>query len=119
MAKIFSFFFVPHWLDGKEVRMDEKYPPSDSDIEQVVDEARQACGLGPAPRSPQQGIKDMDARIDELMRLKDRLLARANHEDTLGMDVSSILQEIDTLNLNLAEARARRIEYETLLHGQN
>ena len=86
----------------------DSFEPSDSDLEQIVDAARKSGGLGPAPRSPEQGIADMDARIRELTELKRRLLDR---------EVSD--EEITKVNRVLAEARARRLECEPQLKGKN
>ena len=104
MAKWLKRFFASLRRCGKTHRMD----PTDSDFEQIVDASRKAEGLGPAPRSPGQGIADMDARIRELTQLKRQFLDR---------EVPN--EEISKINQQIAEARARRLEYEAQLKGQN
>jgi hypothetical protein len=107
MAKWLKRFFASLHLCGKTRRM-EAFEPSDSDIEQVVDASRKAEGLGPAPRSPGQGIADMDARIHELTELKRQFLNREAPDE-----------EISKINRQIAEACARRLEYEAQLKGKN
>lgn len=86
----------------------DPFEPSNSDLEQVVDASRKAEGLGPAPRSPEQGIADMDARIHELTELKRQFLNRETPDE-----------EISKINRQISEACVRRLEYETQLKSRN
>lgn len=94
------------------------YEPTDSDLEQVVDEARKDLGLGPAPRTPAQGIKDMTARIHELNALKQKIIARIETANTARQQ-APLYETLADINKQLAEARARKREYETLLKAGN
>ena len=112
------FFFTFRYPRGKYHRMSD-YEPSDSDIEQVVDEARAAAGLGPAPRSPEQGIKDMDARIQELTAEKKRILDKLEEGSPAPAIKAALYDSLGTINNSLEEARQRKSAYETLLRGKN
>lgn len=104
MAKWLKRFFASLRRCGKTHRMD----PTDSDLEQIVDASRKAEGLGPASRSPEQGLADMNARLRELSELKRRFLDREVPDE-----------EISKINQQIAEARARRFEYEAQLRAKN
>ena len=94
------------------------YEPTDSDLEQVVDEARKDLGLGPARRTPEKGIKDMDARIRELTALRKKLLDRFEEASTPRKQ-KPIYAALLENKQQLAEARARKREYAHLLDASN
>ena len=104
MARWLKRFFASLRRCGKTHGME----PTESDLEQVVDAARKASGLGPAPRSPEQGVTDMEDRIRELTELKRKLL---------DQEVSD--KEITEINQQLSEAKNRLAEYQAQIKGQN
>jgi hypothetical protein len=97
--------------------------PVDTELEQVVDEARRDVGKGPAERSPQEGIRDMQARI----AYHTTLIAKLRQQATLNPQpsprgIGTGIPRGETLNdliaaseRQLTEARNRLTEYQTQL----
>jgi len=89
--------------------------PSDSELEQVVDEARQALGKGPVPRSAAKGVSDMGEFIRSLNEQKKKLLKQIeSHPPNAALD-----KTLEAVNLQLRDAKKRLAEYQTQLKGQN
>jgi len=95
--------------------MSDYAEPSPTELEQIVDEARQASGRGPAPRAAAQGIKDMNERIEYQTQLKEKL--RSQFQPGIRRD--DLETAIRTTDSEIALARARLAEYETQLTGLN
>lgn len=117
------FFFTGRYPRGKYCGMKkqhwtQKYAPSDSDIEQVVDEARAAAGLGPTARTPEQGIKDMDARIRELTVDRKKILNRLAFQLKPSLR-ATLLETLAECNKAIKEARSRKTAYELELKSNN
>ena len=93
----------------------DNYEPSDSDLEQVVDEARHALGKGPAPRSAQKGVSDMTDRIRLLNEQKEKLLKQIQlHPSNTQLDSTLV-----AVNSQIREAKKRLAEYQTQAKGRN
>jgi hypothetical protein len=91
--------------------------PSDTELEQVVDEARRDTGRGPAPRSPQQGILDMQARIAYHTVLAGKLqLQLENAAPARLLEIRSLIRSCER---QLTEARHRLAEYQLQVKSQN
>jgi len=91
------------------------YDPTESDLEQVVDEARKALGKGPAPRSAAGGISDMTERIRSLNEQKGKLLKQMElHPTNTDLDATLV-----ATNSQLREAKERLAEYQSQLRGKN
>ena len=92
-----------HIVNRKFMDMSEYAEPSPTELEQIVDEARRDCGLGPAPRAAGTGIADMDARIEYFTRLLAKL-----KDQTATPAIAHLITETER---DLREARGRRYEY--------
>lgn len=93
------------------------FEPLPTELEQVVDEARSDAGQGPAARSPEQGIADMNARIAYHTILAGKLqfqLETAPPERLL--EIRALIRSEER---QLAEARHRIQEYELQARNQN
>ena len=93
------------------------YDPSDADIEMVVDDARRATGRPPAARSPEQGIADMKARIVQINLDKQNTLAAL--DDPPPGQEKALLDDLQVLKRELAEAEQRLTEYAAQAAGKN
>jgi hypothetical protein len=93
------------------------YDPSDADLEMVVDSSRRDCGLPPVARSPEQGIADMKARVVLINEDKRNTLNALLDDQHPGR--AELLEFLDELNRELAEAQQRLTEYETQAQGKN
>jgi hypothetical protein len=91
--------------------MSDYQDPSPTELEQIVDEARRAAGLGPVPRAAAQGVADMDARIHYYTELLAKL--------RLQPATPAVLKTITDCERELTEARARRYEYQVQQSNQN
>ena len=91
--------------------MSDYQEPSPTELEQVVDEARRDCGLGPVPRSASQGLADMDARIEYHLTLLAKLLSQP--------DTAEVRRCIAESQRDLVEARERKREYQLQHDGMN
>ena len=93
------------------------FDPSDADIEMVVDDARRAGGLPPAKRSAEQGIADMKARIVQINLDKQNTLAAL--DDPQPGQEKALLDDLQVLKRELAEAEQRLAEYAAQAAGKN
>ena len=98
--------------------MSDYKDPLPTELEQIVDEARREAGQGPAPRSPEQGIADMKARIEYHTGLKAKLDAQLKESD-LPYTNDVIRGHIASCERQLTEARARLHDFELLARSQN
>jgi hypothetical protein len=98
--------------------MSEYQEPLPTEVEQIEDEVRQALGDGPAPRSPEQGIEDMDKRI----RYHEMMIRSYTHQMQMvatDQNRPEFLAAIENFKLRIKEARGRRYEYEIQLQNKN
>ncbi|HEY1160401.1 MAG TPA: hypothetical protein VGE83_07210 [Terracidiphilus sp.] len=93
------------------------YDPLPTEIEQVVDEARRDSGKGPAPRTPEEGIRDMQARIAYHTTLIGKLHTQL--KNAKPNRIANLKRLIADSEHQLTEARQRLTEYQTQLDGQN
>jgi hypothetical protein len=91
--------------------------PFDTELEQVVDEARRDSGRGPAPRSPQQGIRDMRARIAYHTTLAGKLQMQL--ENAAPDRLPGIHALIRSCERQMCEAKNRLREYQLQAKNQN
>lgn len=94
---------------------DPNLDPSDAELEMVADEVRKKTGLGPARRSPEQGIADMQTRLELLTAQKSKLLDQLEDHPT---DVQ-LANELSAVNKELLEAKERLAEYQSQFEGRN
>ena len=102
---------------GKPNHGPPDYDPSDADIEMVVDDARRATGRPPAARSPERGIADMKARVVQINEDKRNTLNALLDDQHPGR--AELLEFLDELNRELAEAQQRLTEYAAQAAGKN
>ena len=93
--------------------MSDYAEPLPTELEQIVDEARRDCGLGPAPRAAGTGIADMQARIQYHTNLRSNLIKQLN---ALPVKATAARKDLDKLisscDRQLDEARVRLRNYE-------
>jgi hypothetical protein len=104
-------------LMPKKKQPREAYAATETEIEQVVDEARRDTGRGPAPRSPQQGIRDMRARIAYHTTLAGKLQMQL--ENAAPDRLPGIRQLISDSERQVREAKNRLHEYQLQAKSQN
>ena len=93
--------------------------PTESDLEQVTDAVRVEMGLPPPAMTPEKGIATMDARITELSQLKRSILDHWAASVPGSVEDAAFEKEVNSVNLQLREAHARRDEYLTQFKGLN
>ena len=103
--------------------MSEYAEPLPTELEQIVDEARRDCGMGPAARPAGTGIADMNDRI----RYHTQLLAKLRHQVELNVqryqtDTKyhwTMERAIAACEHQLKEANERLREYQVQQQGLN
>lgn len=98
-------------MNSRRMDMSDYAEPLPTELEQIVDDARRDCGLGPAPRAAATGIADMDARIEYFTTLLAKLKTQAASP--------ALTKLIATTELDLHEAKGRRYEYQVQQQGLN
>lgn len=92
-------------------------PPEE--LEMALDEDNKLHGRGPEPRSPEQGIADMQARIKYL---EDQLQVANNESASPGWTHSEMehwAKVRKNLQTSINEAKQRLAEYQTQLKHRN
>jgi len=90
---------------------DPYFDPLPTELEQCQDEARADAGLGPVPRPSNQGIADMQARIQYHTDLLAKLRAQPATEVNLGFIAETQRQ--------LEAAQSRLTQYQTWFDSRN
>jgi hypothetical protein len=93
--------------------------PTETELEQIMDEARRDCGQGPAPRTPAEGIADMNARIEYHTKLRGKLAQWLKRMPDGDKSIAAFRQSIAESDRQLAEARDRLREYQLQAQGRN
>jgi len=88
-----------------------EYPLTPADMEMLADFQNGK----PVKRTPERGIKDMQARIEQIKAAiwkRTTVMSETDPDPVNETDLAEYKKE-------LAEAEARLLEYQTLLQGQN
>jgi hypothetical protein len=99
-------------MDAREKHMAKcrkLYPYRPVEQELLEDEARKKNGLPPSPRTAEQGVKDMQARIEMLKGDKAEILDAM--DEASGFHLDDLTKILNEHNQWIAEAEARLTEY--------
>jgi hypothetical protein len=87
----------------------EKYPYRPAEQDLIDEQARKKCDLPSVVKTADQGVLDMQARIDMLKGDKAKALNAL--DDAEGPLRTTLLKDLDELNRDLHEAETRLTEY--------
>ena len=87
----------------------EKYPYRPAEADLIDEQVRKKCNLPPNVKTADQGVLDMQARIDMLKGDKAKTLNAMDGAD--GHRLASLTGDLNELNQEIAEAETRLTEY--------
>ena len=87
--------------------MSDYAEPLDTELEQIVDEARRDVGRGPAPRDAATGIADMHARIEYHTQLLGKLQRQPDSKLVRDL-IADSTRQLTEANERLAEYKSRQ-----------
>ena|ERR1035441_8497005 len=99
-------------MDAREKHMAEcrkLYPFRPVEQEMIDEQVRKKCNLPPVVKTAEQGVKDMQARIDMLKGDKANTLNAM--DDATGHRLADLSKVLSDLNRDIAEAETRLTEY--------
>ena len=104
--------FIMPLEDAREKHLEEcrkLYPYRPVEQEMIDDDIRKKYHLPPVARTAEQGVKDMQARIDLLKGDKVKLLDAM--DEATGHRLDDLTKVLNEYNQGIAEAEARLTEY--------
>jgi hypothetical protein len=87
----------------------EKFPLRPAEAEMIGEEALKKCNLPVPQKTADQGVKDMQARIDMLKGDKAETLDAM--DDAAGHHLEQLTKNLNEINREIAEAEVRLTEY--------
>ena len=93
--------------------------PTPAELEMILDDTNIAQKGRPLARSPEQGIKDMQARIEFLSEQIVKIKAQVKLQKSDAKFQAAANPMLDELAQDLGEAQDRLNEYQALLEGRN